>query len=877
MSFPWDHQLVSFIKNIPRDIDELPAILHTEDELFAPFENGTFGYGKFETGTQVRHIPPPSVETNDDCEAVRLAARRSNDPGVIELTAMATPHPSPVLSMSRQKKFSPHGASTVADSHKPVAFIEADGAKNLAKVASSASGTARTSHLRSSRTTCDLDNDLDIDDIKVQGEMAYRRFSQVQEKKKRRIDIGRSYTKRSLISVKVESVSSRSSIFSTYQKVDEEHENDFRPFVRSAYLPAEVQTGKHVNVENAVKLDRAGLSSRLGTYDCRHGSSSAGAVAARKGSKRNDTNKENGRRAKRVFVGRTRLIWSSRTRSGGLVGSGSTNSRYTYRSLLTGNRLEGGSFKRPREVSVGVRLNGNLLVTNILEETSPKSVKKVKVAGEDEVEVPPSNQVIDAAIDAACKGITISEERALVQPNFPIQVTSFPRYAPQSAMCALDCDKVLKVVREKADRGSGKGTVSAGSKTPASPNKLQEHDEKHVMIEYKPPHLDCLPLNEGTVRVVCTSPGAMEPCSVHHILNSACKKNVNSLICSVCWSSSGGSGVSVHQCIDCGLAAHLDCCSDRGERTSFPLAAISLNGSACGKTELQAPLLNSNENTKNTIASCSGEESNAWRCAVCSHFQKKDATSKEELGREKYRRPKKLPLRFQDSETLVELPQTNTVVIPEKKQQVLKCVLCPHSGGAMSPTDKKEDGDWVHEVCRIWNVGCGTQLVPCYGSGQATASERAAMTHPMLCSFTETCAICGKGGTNMEPVISNKSQSFTLGLIKCAARGCLVRFHPMCALLATKLEQETTSYPEQVSSDLESCKARDAQHCRQYNLSFVNCSRIEGSSGSMPGTAKSDLLPVGFCGLHNPKRERSFYGCPPGGFETAMRVPQIDV
>lgn len=41
-----------FLKTLPRDIDDLHAITHCEDELHSPFGDmtGAFGFGRFENG-----------------------------------------------------------------------------------------------------------------------------------------------------------------------------------------------------------------------------------------------------------------------------------------------------------------------------------------------------------------------------------------------------------------------------------------------------------------------------------------------------------------------------------------------------------------------------------------------------------------------------------------------------------------------------------------------------------------------------------------------------------------------------------------------------------------------------------------------------------
>lgn len=81
MCFPWQHQVVPLIKNIARDIDEMHPFLQGEDELFAPFENGTFDYGKFSVGSEHRGETSKISRKASPSHEYRAAARRSYDPG----------------------------------------------------------------------------------------------------------------------------------------------------------------------------------------------------------------------------------------------------------------------------------------------------------------------------------------------------------------------------------------------------------------------------------------------------------------------------------------------------------------------------------------------------------------------------------------------------------------------------------------------------------------------------------------------------------------------------------------------------------------------------------------------------------------------------
>jgi hypothetical protein len=49
---PWMHNVIPIARNIPCNIDELIPILTTDDGIYAPFENGPFEFGRFDTGQQ---------------------------------------------------------------------------------------------------------------------------------------------------------------------------------------------------------------------------------------------------------------------------------------------------------------------------------------------------------------------------------------------------------------------------------------------------------------------------------------------------------------------------------------------------------------------------------------------------------------------------------------------------------------------------------------------------------------------------------------------------------------------------------------------------------------------------------------------------------
>jgi hypothetical protein len=108
---------------------------------------------------------------------------------------------------------------------------------------------------------------------------------------------------------------------------------------------------------------------------------------------------------------------------------------------------------------------------------------------------------------------------------------------------------------------------------------------------------------------------------------------------------------------------------------------------------------------------------------------------------------------------------------------------------------------------------------------------------------------------------SEQKSLAAIGLMKCAATGCGLYFHPMCALLYSKLSNEYCNYLR---------KAGPRGHyksaaCENYTLDFISVSRNEGATiYGRNGEHRKEtyILPVVFCGLHDHLRDRDMYGLP---------------
>ena len=180
-------------------------------------------------------------------------------------------------------------------------------------------------------------------------------------------------------------------------------------------------------------------------------------------------------------------------------------------------------------------------------------------------------------------------------------------------------------------------------------------------------------------------------------------------------------------------------------------------------------------------------------------------------------------------------------------------------GGASEQSPK-----WAHEVCRIWSD---------FSMPDNSKTKDWLPVFQQFPNVSPICALCGTG-----TVKSKKSMQFNAGLTKCAARGCHVVFHPMCALLASKVDKDgkadkakavrrKTRVTEEKKTDVDDEKIEaDKKLCKEYTMQLIQLTRNEpANSSSDQGNKKTVIIPVAFCGIHNPQRDDSLYGCLPGG------------
>lgn len=185
---------------------------------------------------------------------------------------------------------------------------------------------------------------------------------------------------------------------------------------------------------------------------------------------------------------------------------------------------------------------------------------------------------------------------------------------------------------------------------------------------------------------------------------------------------------------------------------------------------------------------------------------------------------------------------------------------------------------WTHEVCRVWCKKLKTDNTKFVT--EITEESDTFLQHPQsslneLKGSEAVCCICGMGrihneGQSKEEILPLQNPNDACGinvpgLIRCASTGCNILFHPMCALLYTKL-----------SAREKNTENSDEARCWKFSLELLDVIQRGGIDET-----DSYVVPVGFCGLHNIER-REEYGClPVDTMETKtlfdiMRIPHQD-
>eukprot|EP00986_Skeletonema_menzelii_P017135 scaffold17710_cov153-Skeletonema_menzelii.AAC.7 len=799
--FPWRDTLClpqKIVKTIPRDIDDLHVVTHCDDELYAPFGDfkGPLGFGRYDNG-QTRGNYGVHQDAQDAAPSLMpmksdggsdgkkrgfepaAAARRSADPGVIELMVQALP--SSIEETGRA--FSPNRwrSSLLADPDHGETFAR------LPFSWKSEEGNALHDAIGYGQSQMTIQNTATGSHLNV-NDVEFLRLREAQLIAQERRNIALSCSQKWNISVKAGGVSSRSSLFPIPTELDSSSGNlshvrkVLRPMLCAASLPQTILTGETVATERALELDNQGLAYSLGSYDCR--------VVEKLSNPKKDF-----KRSKKVEVGRNRLVWSNIIQADDPFFP-TTRSKVSYNSLITGRKLDEKKSKRQTEIKVGVRISGKLLLEEALEDQPvavANSRKRKHSTRQVENETPTLKRTLvpesrtDEEIDLAFHTL---HEKILAQN--PARGDATKNATNDSDVVYLDTGDTPPCVEKRCIISS---LMKLDQKKSAEGKKRKGSSSQSVSVR---PSFACVPLEDGLLRTVCLQAGNMTRVSAHQVIQEVMLSESRQ-VCSVCWSDDGDGENRVLGCVDCGLLAHPFCCHDNGE--------FLTNGST------------------------NGNSARNWRCAVCKHFSG---------SKSKRRRALKMPSRFDDCETNDSFLHTSNG--DDSKDQgdtpCPSCSLCPHRGGAMSQIDAGSD-KWVHELCRVWS-----------GADMGGDSNDEVLKWSPL---SRVCALCGTGGK---------------GLTRCAARGCFVSFHPMCALLASKIGGNNQAGKKRRNSRHNTEQnEQDTKLCNEYTLQLVQLSRPAAADGNNASGEDSDcnVVPIAFCGLHNPRRDPSYFGCLPGG------------
>ncbi|KAL3769360.1 hypothetical protein ACHAWO_001557 [Cyclotella atomus] len=604
LSFPWRQSArmpKKAAKAMPKDIDELHAITHCDGSLHAPFGefNGVLGYGRYYNGQTRGHygMRPDAPQQGGSLSVVSnsiSAARRSRDPGVVELTVQM-PLPASIGSMTpkdwrdRLIREGTENAETLL--HLPYHWNREKTDNSMidsTKASGSINGSFQYTKATAAASTSDIVHE------------PYARLNQSQGKARQQRDFSLACTRSWKISSKVEGVSTRTSIFPSpiliKGGIDKSKRQVIRPMLCMAGLPEEVQTGKTVSIEEASKLDQEGLSERLGSYDCRF----ADKLLAHK----KDSNNK-----KRVEVGRNRLVWSNLIQGDESAPTSSRN-RVVYNSLMTGRRLDPSAIVRPREIKVGVRLKGKLLVEEAIEEapevaaSNPKK-RKHTTRSADSVDIERRHSI-------QVSGLHNDEE---IEDAFAFTFTGTSKLLPN------------KILLEKSSENGSIVCMSVNSKS-YSPEQVDHHDiiaslvkfnqntrrkdsheaaaPSHYIRSYTMPRFFVLPSEDLHPRTICTSSGKMPGSSVHECLRSVSQADTT-IKCAVCLSDDGTGNNVVQKCSSCGLFAHLNCCLDKGHFVFSPEPSFQPTPDTPENKELESrPSHRNSKVAANACALCGG-------------------------------------------------------------------------------------------------------------------------------------------------------------------------------------------------------------------------------------------------------------------------------
>jgi hypothetical protein len=427
------------------------------------------------------------------------------------------------------------------------------------------------------------------------------------DRKRKHKDLSSQCVRKWKLSIKVAGVSSRSTLY-----------NDSSPYPLycNATFPSYIQSGQSLTLESAVTKDEhEGTRHILGSYDCRFTSTnplmSFDGMTDKDNSK--DISANSSGRARRINVGRTRQIWTGAQRV--------SSSKVNFSSLITGQKLDSSSHKRPKDARVQIRLNGTVLSSD--KPTRDNLSGDIKW-GKDRIRA------------ALLSVFPTSHEKT--------DICSSNGLRPSSVSCNFEAEKYLKKIREDIILKTGNSKVKKGQSKMHSLPSTDCRQNICVsllygatdMLKYCKPRLECYPLEDSFLRVVCTEVGSMNGININDFLNDAAKSSKHGPLCTICWN--GCDTYAVLECNSCGLLIHQGCSSSGGTKY---------------KTDDDANFI--------------------WKCSLCA-VAGSDLNSSDER---KSQRTFKLPDRFKDSSDMISPGLSH---LKRLTSSTKKCSLCPHYG-----------------------------------------------------------------------------------------------------------------------------------------------------------------------------------------------------
>jgi PHD-zinc-finger like domain len=488
----------------------------------------------------------------------------------------------------------------------------------------------------------------------------------------------------------------------------------------------------------------------------------------------------------RFLVGRSRIIWSEKERPE------AKSQRCAYRSVLNGQRLDTSSLKRPLQVKVGIRIN-MVLLSYSGSRSNPAEASAVTYQNKKSMESSSnsySRKVIHDSLNFACGQIeTSTSQRRTVEESDAI--------SHDYSQCTLN---VEKYVADKAGaylscRADSNSMVraEAASDVPFTIERFVDADSSlsetnqgdHVFLRLK--------VNKTGMQT-SAKPRSENPVSTTFNRNLGRRLHAQLQIVSprleLLPTEDGQIRVT---CTISGTIKHdtKDVNATAGvlETTNGQPRRIPSVMLRVLAVEVGRCVICWNSISKEKSYVCQG-------CHVSAHSTCVNFTTERSIDHDDWL-------------------CSSCIIIGEDRI----CGVCHFPEGILLPW---KENQWIHNVCRTW---CGIdETAKLMTEGMANKDS----------SIGTGCHLCSKQNT---PVVV------------CMGEGCSVRFHPMCALVAS------------MAQEIRCLKLNEPPP--QYTLTMIRT-----TFSSEGKTVDSKVLPVAFCPHHGPVQ-----CCHPTFDSCTVRIP----